>query len=101
MTRSFIAYYADDTTMGDTSPYHCGKFREWAKAQLKAEYPDHSVFVLAEPSFFTMQTNDKERREEIERFGRALWDRCPWDWPDEQDCSCGSGFPISACPNCN
>lgn len=77
-----ITYFADDCSMGDTSAEDCAKFRAWAKAEIKAAYPDHDVAVSDKPSILHVATDDFDHHEEIEDFCSRLWDRCPWDFAE-------------------
>ena len=78
-----IRYYADDSTMGDTTSEHCGLYREWALSQIEAEFPDHDVEVLNEPSTQNCWTNDYDNEEEIRDFCNRLWESCDWDFIEE------------------
>ena len=77
---STITYYAANDTMGDTSDTDCDAYREWAEAEIRAEFPDHSVEVSTDQSLKNAWTDDFDREDEILDFCHRLWDRCPWDW---------------------
>lgn len=77
-----IKYYAEDSSMGDTSGKNCKLYREWALSVIQENFPDYDVEVLNEPSTVQTWTNDHEKEEEIADFCHRLWDSCPWDFVD-------------------
>lgn len=77
---STIIYYASDENMGDTPSEDCAKFRAWADAQLKAEYPHYDIDVRDEQSTVTAWTDDIDREDEISDYCSRLWDNCPWNF---------------------
>ena len=82
---AYIKYYADNSSMGDTSDADCDAFRVWAMVQIRVTYPEHKVSVHAVPSLNVCSTNDEERECDIMDFCSRLWDRCPWDWQTDED----------------
>ena len=80
-----ITYRASTDTMGDTSPVHAEKFREWAFAQLEARFPDEDIEVLDDAgnqcsTAYSYDPETADLHDEIVDFCANLWDRCPWDW---------------------
>lgn len=75
-----ITYFASDENMGDTSPEDCALYRDWARSELRKEYPDHRIEVSDDPSLQQVTTDDEDNQEEIEEFCYRLWERCTWDW---------------------
>lgn len=73
-----ITYYADDASMGDTSPANCDAYRAWARRVLSAEYPDHEIEVCSQPAGKSCSTDDIDHEDEIHEFCQLLWDSCPW-----------------------
>jgi hypothetical protein len=79
-----IQYYAASSTMGDTPESDCNAYREWAKAEIEAEYKDAQVQVLNEENLnVSAWTDEDEHQEEVNEFCSRLWDCCPWNWSEE------------------
>ena len=72
----YIRYYAEDPSLGDTSAEDCEKYRDWAHNILQAEFPEHEVIVLNEPSVRNAETDDFENEEYILDFCSRLWENC-------------------------
>jgi hypothetical protein len=71
-----IIYYADNMSLGETSDTDCDSFRNWAFAELKAEFPSHEITVSADAHTETVWTDDVKNETEIVDFCSRLWDRC-------------------------
>ena len=80
MDMARITYFADDSSMGDTSGEDCNAFRSWAENELRQTYPGHTIEVSDKPSLSQVHTDDEENRDEIEDFCSRLWDRCDWNF---------------------
>ena len=79
---------AADVNMGDTPAAECQQFRNWAAAEIKAEYPSADVEVLNEDGNTEIEAEggridyDSEQAWiDAQEFVATLWDRCPWTGP--------------------
>ncbi len=75
-----ITYFADDSSMGDTSAIDCEKFRDFVGERLSARYPSHTITVTNRLSLLVAETDDLDNEEEIVGYCDTLWDVCKFDW---------------------
>ena len=79
MANETILYRAATRNMGETSEQDAAKYRAWACAEIKAEYPDAAqVEVLNEDRVSTVYAEEDYYKYQILEFLSELWDRCPW-----------------------
>ena len=77
-----ITFYTDPDTIGDRTREEHHEFIDWAREQIKAEYPSAVVSVYKRSSLTTcaVEFNDDEDdtmrlEDQIEMFCGSLWDR--------------------------
>lgn len=83
MSQKKIVYAAANGSLGETGPWDCEAYRDWAKSEIRANHSDYDVVVsddetLLESSVYGAESEDE--KEEILEDLKGLWDRCPWDW---------------------
>ena len=79
-SRGAIIYRIQNSTMGDgMTSIDCAAYREWARSQISAEFPDHDVEVNDDCLRPSVWTDSDNLAGAIEAFIFNLWDRCPWE----------------------
>ena len=75
-TEYEIIHYASNYNMGDEmTESDCQEYRDFAKFELKKEYPNHDISVVNEDNLSSAWTDDMENDEEIQMFCKGLWNK--------------------------